>query len=202
MILGRTPIFTSQPALVSSKRVVPPAQLFVPPLAQLEVSQVRARVHEHAQRCFGLTQLVIDVDKTFCCSGRGLGKLELLVVQRLGVSVAFLGQGAERARVQRQPLVVVLHKLGQVEQGGDDFGWNGGRGKRGLERAGEGTLGLRVELGPAADKGGGEELSGHRRVDGGEAVAGAKSRARGLAEELDGKGAQPLGPVVAGDARG
>ena len=52
--------------------------------------------------------------------------------------MALLCQCPQGACVQRQPLVVVLHELGEVEESGDGFGGDGGAGQGGLMAAGGG----------------------------------------------------------------
>ena len=91
---------------------------------------VLPRVHQYALGGLGLLQLRVDRDERLDRRGRVRVRLDLAVVQRLGVGVALLGERAQLADVDGQRLVVVLHELGQVEQGLRHLG----RGRLGVER--------------------------------------------------------------------
>jgi hypothetical protein len=105
----------------------------------------------------------------------------------------------QRARVEWQALVVVLHELCQVEQRSNDLGRYRRRRERGLEAADELLLRGGVELGPARHEARGEQLARHLGVHlffwgGGGAEEGGWGRGwrvRGLVRGRGGGGARP-----------
>jgi hypothetical protein len=105
---------------VRFQRFVPLTQLLVPSFFDLQ-TQVSLSVHQDAHRRLGELQLVVDGDDRLDAPG-GVGhKLRLFVVQRFGVRSAPLGDHAEGPDVNRQRFFVVLAKLREVQQGGDNL---------------------------------------------------------------------------------
>lgn len=58
-----------------------------------------------------------------------------LVVQCFGIGMALLSQCPQRPCIQRQPLVIMLHELCQIQQAGHDLWGDGGGGQGGLQAA-------------------------------------------------------------------
>jgi hypothetical protein len=114
-------------ALKSGEGVLPPFELDVPLLLELEIVDL-VSVREDTDRDVGLLKRVVDADELLDGLHRRVGEnLELLVVESFGVGSTLHRILAERRDGDGENFIVVLHELGEVEEGLGDFGREGVR---------------------------------------------------------------------------
>ena len=123
-------------------------------------------------------------------------ELQFLVVERFRVRARPLCDHTERANVDWNRSLIVLHEFAKIEQHGDNLGWNRRAPQRGFQRSNENFAVTLVQLRPTRDKRGTEQISGETRLNLREFTARSKGRERRALQQVESESTHPLEPIL------
>ncbi|KAI6776022.1 hypothetical protein HG530_002780 [Fusarium avenaceum] len=102
--------------VVKRKCLFPALQLLEPGFSQLYAFLIQLSFAENTDSGIRLLELIVDNDQGLdCATALVLQELQFLVVQGLCIRMTASSFPTENPDVDRQSLVVMLHKLGEIE---------------------------------------------------------------------------------------
>ena len=117
-------------------------------------------------------------------------------MERFRVRARPLCDHTERANVDWNRSLIVLHEFAKIEQHGDNLGWNRRAPQRGFQRSNENFAVTLVQLRPTRDKRGTEQISGETRLNLREFTARSKGRERRALQQVESESTHPLEPIL------